>query len=138
MLVVVRMQEPREEPSPFFRAPPGIWPDVDAATWTELVALRELVASALDTAAAARPSPLEVALKLSEVANRLFAQLAPEERDLRQIISTLRTGHALAWDMYDAVEATRTTVEEHMRDLRQRIDEFEADLKELQRGRTGT
>ena len=126
------MQDERNESSPFFRAPPGIWPDVDGATWEELTKLHETIGRAIDTTSAARPTPLEVAMKLSEIANRIFEQLAPDERDLRQVISTLRTGHAVAWDMYDAVQATRVTVEQYMRELRETIDSFENDLSELQ------
>ena len=75
------------------------------------------------------------ALKLNELAQGIFDQLAPDERDLRQVITTLRTAHAVAWDMYDAVQAARTTVEQYMSDLRQKIQSFEQDLDELQRGR---
>jgi hypothetical protein len=38
--------------------------------------------------------------------------------------------------MHDAVQATRTTVEQHMEKLRLTIDDFEADLRELQQGRS--
>ena len=77
-----------------------------------------------------------MALKLNEIASTLFDQVAGDERDLRQVISTLRTAHAVAWDMHDAVQATQTTVEQHMEKLRATIDDFEADLKELQKGRS--
>lgn len=129
------MSERGSEGSPYFRAPSGAWPDIDGRTWEELGALQSSLASALDTADGRRPTPLEMALKLNEIASGIFEQLAPEERDLRQIIGTLRTAHAVAWDMYDAVQATRVTVEQYMTELREQIDSFEADLAELQESR---
>jgi hypothetical protein len=129
------MSEQKSEGSPYFRAPDGVWPDIDGRTWEELVALQTTLAAALDTAQAGRPSPLELALKLNEIAQGIFEQLAPDERDLRQIIGTLRTAHAVAWDMYDAVQATRVTVEHYMKELRDNIDSFESDLGQLQESR---
>ena len=129
------MAEQSGEGSPYYRAPAGVWPDIDGRTWDELNALQATLASALDTAAAVRPTPLELALKLNELAQGIFEQLAPEERDLRQIIGTLRTAHAVAWDMYDAVQATHVTVEQYMKELRDNIDSFESDLGQLQKNR---
>ena len=77
-----------------------------------------------------------MALLFQEVATKLFTQLAGEERDIRQVISTLRTAHAVAWDTVDAISATRMTVEQFMLLLRTQIDTFESDLKELQQGRS--
>jgi hypothetical protein len=37
--------------------------------------------------------------------------------------------------MYDAVQASRTSVEKYMSDLRQQIQSFEQDLGELQQSR---
>jgi ABC-type transporter Mla subunit MlaD len=126
------MAEKRDESSPFFRARPGEWSEIHTATLSEVIHLQGLLAAIVGADVERRPAPLEVALKLNEIASALFDQLAGEERDLRQIISTLRTAHAVAWDMHDAVQATRTTVEQHMEQLRATIDDFEADLKELQ------
>jgi hypothetical protein len=130
------MAEKRDEGSPFFRARPGEWTEIDTATLTEVVRLQGMLAAIIGPDVEHRPAPLEVALKLNEIASALFEQLAGDERDLRQVISTLRTAHAVAWDMHDAVQATRTTVEQHMEKLRRTIDDFEADLKELQQGRS--
>ena len=129
------MSEQRNEGSPYYRAPAGVWPDIDGRTWEELVGLQALLASALETERSGRPSPLELALKLNEIAQGIFEQLAPDERDLRQIIGTLRTAHAVAWDMYDAVQATHVTVEHYMKELRDNIDSFESDLGQLQESR---
>jgi hypothetical protein len=129
------MSEQRSESSPYFSAPAGVWPDIDGRTWEELLALQATLATTLDTVNGSRPTPLELALKLNEIASGIFEQLAPEERSLRQIIGTLRTAHAVAWDMYDAVQATRVTVEQYMTELREKIDSFERDLGELQESR---
>ena len=130
------MAEKRDEGSPFFRARPGEWTEIDTATLSEVIHLQGMLAAIVAADSDRRPAPLDVALKLNEIASALFDQLAGDERDLRQVISTLRTAHAVAWDMHDAVQATRTTVEQHMAQLRNAIDEFEADLKELQESRT--
>jgi hypothetical protein len=129
------MAEKRDESSPFFRARPGEWTEIETATLSEVIHLQGLLAAIVGSDVERRPAPLEVALKLNEIASMLFDQLAGEERDLRQVISTLRTAHAVAWDMHDAVQATRTTVEQHMEKLRATIDDFEADLRELQQSR---
>jgi hypothetical protein len=129
------MAEKRDDSSPFFRARPGEWSEIDTATLSEVIHLQGMLTGIVAADAERRPTPLEVALKLNEIASALFDQLAGDERDLRQVIATLRTAHAVAWDMHDAVQATRTTVEQHMEKLRATIDDFEADLKELQRGR---
>lgn len=129
------MAEKRDESSPYFRVRPGDWTEIETATLSEVIHLQGMLAAIVGADVEQRPSPLEVALKLNEIASALFDQLAGDERDLRQVISTLRTAHAVAWDMHDAVQATRTTVEQHMEKLRATIDEFEADLKELQQGR---
>src|SRR5438094_8655856 len=110
--------EKRDESSPFFRARPGEWTEIDTATLSEVVHLQGLLAAIVGADVEQRPAPLDVALKLNEIASALFDQLAGDERDLRQVISTLRTAHAVAWDMHDAVQATRTTVEQHMEKLR--------------------
>ena len=130
------MVERGDEGSPFFRARPGEWSEIDTATLSEVIHLQGLLADIVGAGVEQRPAPLEVALKLNEIASAIFDQVAGDERDLRQVISTLRTAHAVAWDMHDAVQATRTTVEQHMEKLRATIDDFEADLKELQKGRS--
>ncbi len=109
----------------------GDWGEVDRADWEELLALAALLGRAIEPGHPERPAPLTLALKAQEMAQRLFAGLAGEERDLRQVITTLRTAHAVAWDMYDARQAERVTVSAHMARLRSTIDEFEADLRRL-------
>src|SRR5829696_854854 len=98
------MNEERNEGSPFFRMPTGEWSDVSPELRSELSTLCGEVEER---------TPAEVAMMLSDLANRLFAQLQGDERDVRQVISTLRTAHAVAWDFYDAVQATRVTVDEY-------------------------
>jgi chromosome segregation ATPase len=129
------MNERPSEGSAYFGVRPGTWSEIEAATLLEVVKLQEILAGIITPGHEQRPSPLEVALKLNEVAQALFDQLAGDERDLRQVISTLRTAHAVAWDLHDAVQATRTTVEQHMARLRETIDSFESDLRELQQSR---
>lgn len=123
------------EGSPYFRVAPGEWTEINVSTLAELVRLQDTIASIAAPGVDSRPTPIELALKLNEIANALFEQLAGDERDLRQVISTLRTAHAVAWDMHDAVQAASTTVETHMAQLRSTIDSFEADLTALQKSR---
>ena len=130
------MGERADEGSPYFQVRPGKWTEIETATLSEILHLQDLLAAIVDPNAERRPAPIEIALKLNEIASALFDQLAGDERDLRQIISTLRTAHAVAWDMHDAVQATQTTVEQHMEKLRLTIDDFESDLRELQEGRS--
>lgn len=125
------MSDNRDEGSPFFRVRPASWSEIDEATRADVVRLHGMLASVFSESAEAR-GPIDTALRLNELANRLFEQVAGDERDLRQVISTLRTAHAVAWDMHDAVQASRTTVEQHMRQLRETIDSFESDLRQLQ------
>ena len=120
------MNEERNDGSAFFRMPTGEWSDVSPELRDEL---RGLCGEVEDR------SPAEVAMRLSEMANRLFGELNGDERDVRLVISTLRTAHAVAWDFYDAVQAQRVTVDEYMRALRQNIDSFEDDLGELQKAK---
>ena len=120
------MNEERNDVSPFFRMPSGEWSDVDDELRGEL---RQLCGDVEQT------PPVELAMKLGDLANRLFEQLNRDEQDVRQVISTLRTAHAVAWDFYDAVQATRVSVDEYMRALRQNIDSFENDLTELQKAK---
>jgi hypothetical protein len=129
------MTDPPAEGSPYFRVKPGDWADIDESIRQELVRLAGMISTVIEPTSQQPVTPLEMALKLGEVSARLFEQLAGDERDLRQVITTLRTAHAVAWDLYDAVQATRTTVEQHMALLRRTIDTFEEDLRSLQRAR---
>ena len=82
--------------------------------------------------AEAPPTPAQLAFRFYEVANRLWAQAASEEQDLRQVITTLRTALAVCWDLYGVREAERTTVAQFMKQLRERIEDFERDLGVIQ------
>src|SRR4051794_36140540 len=93
----------------FYRIPAGDWSEIDDDLRSEITTLSDAVGQL---------SPRDAALKMSELANRLFEQLNRDERDIRQVISTLRTAHAVAWDFYDAVQATRVSVDEYMQALR--------------------
>ena len=54
--------------------------------------------------------------------------------DLQQALEVPVVG-VIEPEAHAAVQATRTTVEQHMAKLRATIDEFEADLRELQQSR---
>lgn len=77
------------------------------------------------------PAPAELALQMHEVAGEILSRVAGDEQSLRQIIGTLRTALAVCWDLYSVRESERTTVSEHMRNLRGRIDDFEQELRAL-------
>ncbi len=100
-----------------------------------LNAVQQLESSAVqDQNTGLLTTPGEVALRLHEMGNRLFSAVNSDERDLRQIITTLRTALTVCWDMYDRLQAERTTVQQHMERLQRSIEEFEADLNVLQAG----
>ena len=73
----------------------------------------------------------DLALMMSGLSARILASVAGNERDLRDMISALRTCLAVTWDMYDKIQADRTTVSEHIENLREHIQGFEADLTAL-------
>ncbi len=130
------MSDNRDESSPYFNVSPGEWSEIDGALRADLVRVEGAINVVVQGGEHNRPSPIEMALLFQEVASKLFDHLAGEERDMRQVISTLRTAHAVAWDTVDAVSATRMTVEQFMLLLRTQIDGFESDLKALQERRT--
>ncbi len=120
------------------------WEQVSAEDRQMLISLVQLLLNVVqqlgdsvvpDQNAGVLPTPGEVALRLHEMGNRLFSTMNPDEQDLRQIITTLRTALTVGWDMYDRLQAERTTVQQHMERLRRSIEEFEADLNALQAGR---
>lgn len=108
----------------------AIWPSVSV----QLAATGERLSAVLDERRREgdSPTPAELALELGAAATALFEALAPEERDLRELVSTLRTALALCWDMYSYQEAGKVSVQSHMDRLRTEIDAFEAQLHELQ------
>jgi hypothetical protein len=122
--------ERRESEQAFFSIPASGWSTIGPDERADLRSLSETIAQAVDSGEG--PPPNELALKMIEAANRLFVTSVGEERDLRQIITTLRTAMAVCWDMYSADETGRVSVYQHMERLRTTIDEFENDLRTLQ------
>jgi hypothetical protein len=84
------------------------------------------------------PDPVKLAFQMHEVAGQILTAAAAEEQSLRQIITTLRTGLAVCWDLYSIRESERVTVAEHMNNLKARIEDFERELVELRRARGTT
>jgi len=137
----------RLDPS-YFSIPASDWAQVDPAVASELarahrelgLALQELDRLGVKAATEAgepdsAPPPAELALRMHETAGSLLGQVAADEQGLRQIITTLRTAFAVAWDLYSFRESERVTVAEHMRQLRERIEEFERELLEIQKAK---
>lgn len=134
----------RLDPS-YFSIPASDWAQVDPAVAKELartyrelgLALQTLdrlgvTPESADAEPESPPPPAELALRMHETAGSLLGQVAADEQGLRQIITTLRTAFAVAWDLYSFRESERVTVAEHMRQLRDRIEEFERELLEIQ------
>ena len=137
----------------YYSLPETGWDEVDPELAADLRRLHRLVslaraqlpaeAAAAESVAGAAtdaetpPTPAQLAFRLYEVANRLWVQAASEEQDLRQVITTLRTALAVCWDLYGLREAERTTVAQLMKQLRERIEDFERDLGALQAERHG-
>jgi septal ring factor EnvC (AmiA/AmiB activator) len=76
-------------------------------------------------------SPEDLALALSGVSSRILATVAGDERDLREMIAALRTCLAVTWDMYDKIQADRTSVTQHIENLKEQIQGLEAELTAL-------
>jgi hypothetical protein len=130
-------RERREEGDrAYYRLPAGDWGEVDEETLGLLRELQLQLSLVLDPTASGATreamSPSRLAFRLFETANSVFDSVAPDEQDLRQVITTLRTALAVCWDLYSLKEAERTTVAEHMTGLRERIEEFERELGEIQ------
>lgn len=118
----------------YFRLSSQGWPDLWSVTEPRLRVLRSLLDSVLDDQqrGAGVLSPAELALEFGTAATALLELLSPEERDLRVMVTTLRTGLALCWDMYSYQEAGRVTVQAHMARLQSEIEGFEAELEQVQ------
>lgn len=118
----------------YFRLPEQHWTAVWPAVEERLRSISGRLARVLDDRArdTDAPSPAELALDLGAAATALFTLLAPDERDLREIVTTLRTALALCWDMYSYQEAGKVSVQSHMDRLRTEIEGFEAQLGQLQ------
>jgi len=120
----------------YFRLSQTDWAAVLPAMRERLTGLRERLDAVLAVGgpSAAAPGPADLALQLGEVASETFELLAPEERELRQIITTLRTALALCCDLYSVDEARRTSVQALMQRLQADISSFEAELQQVQSG----
>jgi hypothetical protein len=117
------------EESSFMSLPGTSWELVAADDRAELTRL----AAAIDGLAADPKSwtPEDIALMMSGLSARILASVAGNERDLRDMIAALRTCLAVTWDMYDKIQADRTTVSQHIENLRDQIQGHEADLTAL-------
>ena len=115
--------------SSFMSLPGTSWDLVDADDRDELSRL----ARAIDALAADPRSstPEDLALMMSGLSARILASVAGDERDLRDMILALRTCLAVTWDMYDKIQSDRTTVTQHIENLRDQIQGHEADLTAL-------
>lgn len=118
------------EESSFTSLPGRNWELVDG---DERAALRQIASwiGELETDAKAI-TPEDLATQLANASERILAVVAGQERDLRDMIQNLRTCLAVTWDMYDKIQADRTTVSEHIENLREQIQGHEADLTALQ------
>jgi hypothetical protein len=118
----------------YYRLPAQGWQSVWPVLEPRLRELRARLDAVLDDRQrdAGAPSPAELALELGGVVTALFELLSPEERDLRDVVTTLRTALALCWDMYSYQEAGRVTVRAHMERLQSDIEGFEARLEQVQ------
>lgn len=138
----------------YYRLPRTLWSEVEPDLAEDLRRVRHLVDLAVAELVAehpvdvvpaaggrplteAPPSPVQLAFRFTDLANRLWASTAGTENDLRQVITTLRTALAICWDLYSPKQAETTTVSQHMIQLRERIEDFERDLRELQSQQTG-
>ena len=105
------------------------WELVDAEDRDELTRLGRAI-----EALGAEPkssTPEDLALMMSGLSVRILARVAGTERDLRDMIAALRTCLAVTWDMYDKIQSDRTTVTQHIDNLREQIQGLEADLTAL-------
>ena len=116
----------------YYRVPPGRWSEVWPSVGPRLGELRRRLDDVLAGEGSRALAPAELALELHGAAAELFELLAPEEHDLRQMITTLRTGFALCWDMYSYDETGRVSVQAHMDRLKAQIVELEAELRQVQ------
>jgi glutamine synthetase type III len=116
------------EESSYLSLPHQKW---DAVPSQERQALAELARTIDSLASDHRYTPEDLALQMSGIASRILDAVAGEERDLREMIQALRTCLAVSWDMYDKVQADRTTVSEHIDNLKEQIQSLEAELTAL-------
>jgi len=137
----------------FFSVPTSRWQDVSGDTVRELTRINIAIGLALADMSTERSSdvpsgegdfavsstvlpPAQLALRMHEVAGQILAATAADEQNLRQIITTLRTGLAVCWDLYSVRESETVTVFEHMKNLRSRIEDFERELVAARQDKT--
>jgi hypothetical protein len=136
----------------YFSIPSSQWQDHDRDTFRALTKLNVAIGLALaewasqgigndvgsdpeDALPSVAMAPGPLALTLHEVAGQILSASAGEEQALRQVITTLRTGLAVCWDLYSIPQSEVVTVAVHMKNLRTRIEEFERELVEIRRGK---
>lgn len=107
---------------------PGRWSDVPRE---EIEALRRLAHVIESIGQDAAYSPEDLATQLVTVAERILDSVSGDERDLREMIRNLRICLSVSWDLYDKLQADSTTVTQHIDNLREQIQGFEADLTAL-------
>ena len=117
------------EESSYLSLPTTDWNEVPAEERDALRRIARWIDAVADDPKAATPEDL--ALEMSNVSQRILAAIAGEERDLRDMIHSLRVCLAVTWDMYDAIQADQTTVTQHLDNLKEQIQGLEADLTAL-------
>ncbi len=117
------------EESSYLSLPSTSWSAVSSEEKEALIRTARLIDALLADPKAITPEDL--AMMMSGIANRILAEVAGEERDLRDMIHALRTTLATSWDMYDAIQSDQTSVTQHIERLRDQIQELEADLTNL-------
>jgi hypothetical protein len=123
----------------YFRLPRQGWSTVWPVLETRLREVRSRLDAVIDDRQreSGALSPAELALEFGGAATSLFELLSPEERDLRDVVTTLRTALALCWDMYSYQEAGNVTIRAHMERLQADIEGFEAQLERVQAAQEG-
>lgn len=117
------------EESSYLSLPTTSWSAVSSDEKEALIRTARLIDALLDDPKAI--SPEDLAMMMAGISARILAEVAGEERDLRDMIHALRTTLATTWDMYDAIQSDQTSVTQHIERLRDQIQELEADLTTL-------
>lgn len=117
------------EESSYLSLPATSWSTVSSDEKEALIRTARLIDALLGDPKAITPEDL--AMMMSGIATRILAEVAGQERDLRDMIHALRTTLATTWDMYDAIQSDQTSVTQHIERLRDQIQEFEHDLTTL-------
>jgi hypothetical protein len=117
------------EESSYLSLPTTDWNEVPSEERDALRTLARVIDALADDPKAA--SPEDLALQMSGISGRILASIAGEERDIREMIHSLRVCLAVTWDMYDAIQADQTSVTQHIDNLKEQIQTLEADLTAL-------